>query len=275
MKTILFSTDLSPHSNNALKYAVKLAQQTKSRLVIFHSSYTPENIPKEEYDKIVKETTLYRKEALETKTKEYYKSEGINLPENVLFDVLNEKSVVDNIIHAGEIHKAELIVVGTHGLSALKKIFVGSTTSGLIEHSKLPVLAIPENYSFKEVNKLVLASNINNLDLELKSIESFSKELNYSIEVLFIDAFEQEKEKEFDFNRVVKNLNKTNITFVCKAVKLNKSIPEHIVDYINKKPNSMLVMFPENKNFIEKLLIKSRTEEVALIINKPFLSIRN
>jgi len=43
---------------------------------------------------------------------------------------------------AANLH-ADIIVIGTHGLSGIKKMFFGSTTDAILRRSKVPVLAIP------------------------------------------------------------------------------------------------------------------------------------
>jgi universal stress protein A len=40
-------------------------------------------------------------------------------------------------------HRANLIVMGSHGLSGLSKLMMGSTTERVLREAKVPVLAIP------------------------------------------------------------------------------------------------------------------------------------
>ncbi len=47
------------------------------------------------------------------------------------------------IIHSSVAHKADLIVVGSRGLSAIKRVLFGSTSSYVIHHSHVPVTVVP------------------------------------------------------------------------------------------------------------------------------------
>jgi nucleotide-binding universal stress UspA family protein len=49
----------------------------------------------------------------------------------------------DQILKAAERLRADLIVLGTHGLTGLESLFLGSTTLGVLQHTKVPVLAVP------------------------------------------------------------------------------------------------------------------------------------
>jgi nucleotide-binding universal stress UspA family protein len=47
------------------------------------------------------------------------------------------------IIELGELAKAELIVMGTHGFGGVRKAFFGSTTERVLRRTPVPVLAVP------------------------------------------------------------------------------------------------------------------------------------
>jgi nucleotide-binding universal stress UspA family protein len=47
------------------------------------------------------------------------------------------------LLHVAEHVGADVVVVGTHGLTGLKKVFFGSTTEAILRRSDVPVLAVP------------------------------------------------------------------------------------------------------------------------------------
>lgn len=274
MKTILFSTDLSKHANNALKYAIQLSKQTSSQLVVFHSSYIPEMVQKEEYDKIVSGATLFKQEALEDLVTKLCEEDAIDLPPNIVYEVKNEESIAGCIIEAAKKHHAELIVVGTHGITALKKVVFGSITAKLLLKSKVPVLAIPQGFTFEKIRKIVYASDMKHLKNELELLTPIATSLGAMIDVLYLDYWEKGKEKEDEFNETVKDNKNTTIHFIKKEVTIDKTLVEHIIDYTNKQSNAMVSMFPADRGFFDKLFFQSNTENMAFHINRPILSIR-
>lgn len=47
------------------------------------------------------------------------------------------------IAATADTHRCDLIVMGTHGLSGLRKLFLGSTTEHVLRRTRVPVLAVP------------------------------------------------------------------------------------------------------------------------------------
>ncbi len=55
-------------------------------------------------------------------------------------DLLEAPSVVEAIVNYAETQRADLIVVGTRGMTGFKKLILGSVSAGLISHAHCPVL---------------------------------------------------------------------------------------------------------------------------------------
>jgi nucleotide-binding universal stress UspA family protein len=274
MKTILFPTDFSIHADNALIYAIKLAEKTNSNLVVFYSTYIPETFPKKDYNKIVEKDEIYKQTMLESLVAELCKKHKLQTPENIIYDAKNASSVVDNILTIAKKYRADMIIVGTHGITGLKKVLFGSTTSGLILKSKIPVLAIPQGYSYAEIQSIVYASDMNDLSKELSTLTPIANAIGAKIEILFLDYWNSGKDKELQFEKVIKKLKLNNTSFIKKRVTIEKTMAQHIKNYMRKHDNSILAMFPEEANFFEKIFFKSITEKISVKLHKPLLSIK-
>lgn len=57
--------------------------------------------------------------------------------------LLIQGATVDAIVEQAKEFQADLIVMGTHGRSALFDVFVGSVSQGVIRKSDVPVLLVP------------------------------------------------------------------------------------------------------------------------------------
>lgn len=55
-------------------------------------------------------------------------------------ELIEAPSVVEAIVSYAENQKADLIVVGTRGMTGFKKLILGSVSSGLISHAHCPVM---------------------------------------------------------------------------------------------------------------------------------------
>jgi nucleotide-binding universal stress UspA family protein len=54
---------------------------------------------------------------------------------------------VEALLAAAKEHKAEMIVVGSHGEGAVSAAFLGSTALKLLHHSDIPVLVVPRHHT--------------------------------------------------------------------------------------------------------------------------------
>ena len=60
---------------------------------------------------------------------------------NVTTRVL-EGYVIDAILDYANHHHIDLIVIGARGLSRAERLFIGSTSEGVLHHAKVPVLVV-------------------------------------------------------------------------------------------------------------------------------------
>ena len=59
--------------------------------------------------------------------------------------VLVEENAADGLLSTARQHRADMIVVGTHGESPIRGALLGSTTYKLVHNTTKPVLVVPAN----------------------------------------------------------------------------------------------------------------------------------
>jgi len=143
MKTILAPIDFSSASNAVIKVALALARAHDARLVLLHIVQPPVLIS--EYGAIM--TNIQEIVAISERTsaKELAKRErSLKRSAGIPVEVLQATGApVASIIAQAKQVKADYIVVGSHGHSALYDLFAGSTASGLIRRAPCPVVVVP------------------------------------------------------------------------------------------------------------------------------------
>jgi nucleotide-binding universal stress UspA family protein len=167
MKTILVPIDFSEHSEYALEAAAHLAKQHNARLVALHMMGLSQAVLTKDDSQEVFEAMYYMKLAdkrfQEFLDRDYL--EGIDVQTTVqnykLFHELDEVASEFN---------ADLIVMGSHGSSGLREVFVGSNTEKVVRTSEIPVLVIKSRLSKSAIKKVVFANNFSN-----EGISSFLK----------------------------------------------------------------------------------------------------
>jgi nucleotide-binding universal stress UspA family protein len=67
----------------------------------------------------------------------------------------NGSSVWQMILGVADEIDAELIVIGTHGATAVQSLLLGSVSNALVHHSKRPVLVVPAEARFEPGTRIV------------------------------------------------------------------------------------------------------------------------
>lgn len=196
MKKIFFPTDFSENAENALNYAVEMAQLLNAKLMLLHAYELP-------YSTRTMSTsllTLMRKEA-EKQLKKCVDQLAEKAPSLEVETILREGNTVRAIIEVSEQKEADFIIMGTKGASGLKEMFVGSQTASVMQRASIPVLVIPEDAHFRPIDKLVYASDMLDKN-ELRAIErlkSFAQSMKAKILVLHVKNLEIKPEVSLDY----------------------------------------------------------------------------
>jgi nucleotide-binding universal stress UspA family protein len=147
IKKILAPIDGSETARNALKYAVDLARQTESSIILLsvidRSHYfgaptvpslsTPTHLLENLEDYLGQHAEAYVAEA-----EELSRTKGVESRK-----IISAGHPVEEILKAAEDSKVDLIVMGSRGRSAVRAALVGSVTIGLIHsETKFPVLVV-------------------------------------------------------------------------------------------------------------------------------------
>jgi nucleotide-binding universal stress UspA family protein len=276
MKTIFVSTDFSATGNNAIRFAIHYAKAIKGKLVVFHSTHLPPFKPtlnEAEYLKLEKHTEEKQLKRLDQIVSKIYRDQGIKRDNRkVSIVVKNSVFAMEAIVSAGEAYQADLIIVGTHGATGLK--LFGSTTSELIFKAGAPVLAIPPRYRFKKINTMVYATDFRNTVSELLCIVPLAMALNATVEVLHLDFGISSTTPILETKDLVKQVKYKKIKVIVQKNKQGHTVSEQIVRHLKKNKSEVLVMFPEERSLLDKLFVRSRTEELVYDTKIPLLTIQ-
>lgn len=167
MKTILVPIDFSDHSEYALEVAAKLAKDHNASIVALHMMGLSQAVLTKDDSQEVFEAMYYMKLA-DKRFTEFLDRDYLNGIE-VETTVQNYKLFHELDDVAREFH-ADLIVMGSHGSSGLREVFVGSNTEKVVRTSTVPVLVVKNRMTTDAIKKVVFANNF-----DLDNISSFKK----------------------------------------------------------------------------------------------------
>ena len=264
MKKILVTTDFSDKSKAGLLFAIQLAAQNKYDLTFFHVYHilTPTAWNFVQIEKYEKEQVEIIQDKLNVFVEEIYRS--------LLLSKSNKKCVIKSAVfpqsvimeYAAE-NKFDFICISTRGAGKLER-FLGTNTANLINHSDVPVIAVPYNYKKSKITSILYASDLTNFEKEIKSVVAFAKPLKSTIELLhFTSPLETIIDPKV-IEIAVKKLSKFEVKLNIKNTDFVKSMVANIETAIKKTKPSIVIMFTEqNRSLFQKIFLSSKSAEYS------------
>ena len=273
MKTILVPTDFSKNAENALRYAINLANKMQAKIILLHSfhidytnAYIPVNIIEKEVQEVKAQSNAHLK-LLYDKVSHHSK--------HPIECISSQNLLVDEILSIVEEKNIDLIVMGTQGAGEkLSREVFGTNSSRVIEKAKCPVIAVPENAGHDNIKTIAYATEYIDSDITcLQGVVDIAKLFEAEIQVLHVSLYyEDESERKLmeDFKtKVHKNIVYENISF---KILIGSNIEQRIEGYLEEdKKVDLLVMSAHHRNLVDKLFGKSITKVMALYLKVPLM----
>ena len=150
-RPILLATDGSPSAGEAQRHAFDLAKLTGAPLLVVsvsHATLPAVGYSAYGYSEIVTELTHaehQRIDALLAATTDAAAAEGIDCT-----TVVADGAIVEEICRVAAERDAQLVVVGSHGWGAARRLLSGSVSTGLVHSAPCPVLVVRPSESAQQ-----------------------------------------------------------------------------------------------------------------------------
>ena len=204
---IILSTDFTDENKVLLPYAIDFLKDAGGEIIIFHaymdnvfigSNSYPGNMDADNYFTTEILVELERNSQLNMKEKTQYlvdliKEEGAD---NITVrPVLVSGDPEEELIELSKKEKPDLILMGTRGRGG-KRFLEGSLVKSVMTKCDVPMLFIPEGYSWRESKEVVYATDFSEYDiLTLERIFNILKPYKPHIHVIhFVEDSENPKE---------------------------------------------------------------------------------
>lgn len=276
MKTIVYATDFSENSRNALAFAYQLSRKAAAQLVVLHIYDTPTilnsppNTPTfQELDKSIKANNIKLLE------KFYTKNLGEEpMQNNIRFEARFDSSALKGIIAFTEEINPDLLVLGTKGASKLHEILMGSTAMGLIKKVTCPVLTVPYNVKYQPLTSLVFATDFEDGDvIIIKKLTEIAAMFNAIVTIVHVTT-----EKEYAGNEKMEWF-KEQIVIGVKYPKLkfellvSNDVYERLNSYLMENDIDLIAMFERKRESIFKdWFHKDLVKQIEFHVKVPLLS---
>ncbi len=154
IKSILIATDFSDSSESALALGISIAKRHKADIVLLHvvdrfAYLEPTEVFLPEI-RLTPDLNLM----IEDRVKEFSKNISKKTRLAVKGVVLDGQPSERICRFAYEEHTS-LIIIGTHGTSGIRKLFMGSDAYRIVKNAPCPVLTVPGKWSKKDFKKVL------------------------------------------------------------------------------------------------------------------------
>jgi nucleotide-binding universal stress UspA family protein len=272
MKKILVTSDFSSNSKAGMRFAIQMASQQECELTFFHSYYImkPTSWGEKTFTSYENHEATKIKTKLEKFVATVYKSMGV-VPGKINHVVSSSFITDGNIMKFAKDKAFDFICLSRRGGGKLKKIF-GTNTSNLILQSEVPVFAVPNTYRHTKIKSVLYATDLSDLEKEMKRVVEFANPLGAEIELLHLNY-----PSDIIFNakvieNIIRKFPKSHIKYSLETINLLFNLVVNLQAVIKKHKPSVLVMFTDqNQGFFQKLFLSSSTAEYSLNSSVPLL----
>lgn len=269
--TILVPTDLSVNSKAGIRFALQLAQQSKSSLVFYHclQLMKPTRWSEATYNAYVKKEEEGARKLLDKLVRSALQSPGRRGKFECV--VQHSTDVRQAIINYALQIKATAICMSTRGAGRLKKI-MGTHASGIVRASPIPVFVIPMNYRATPISHILYASDLNAIGAELKEVKKFSGKLKAKVTVYHYDYLADVEQAKKKLEKMADRYRRPDIDFKFQKFNTDKSLGQHLNADMRRSKASLAVLFTDQKRgWFDKLFLSSRAADAVFDSKVPLL----
>jgi nucleotide-binding universal stress UspA family protein len=274
MKHILVPTDFSSCAGAAADAAITISQKSHSDILFLHYMSIPTSWLQLDsgHDKIYPDITQEVNEATENLKALVARAKDKGV-ESDFFLAFNEST--SNISRYIQEQVIDMVIMGSHGASGVRELFIGSNAQRIVRQSPVPVLIIKNEMSHIENVGLTFVS-----DFEAESIKPFEQLLNvaevleakvnlvyFNTPAYFVDTWEIEQRMEsFEF-MAGKQLGSIDIinTYVFE---------DGLVRYTEEQENPIIAMATHGRHGVSRVFYGSVTEKAVNHLSVPVLSMK-
>lgn len=151
IETIMVPVDFSENALLAVDYAIKLGKRFGSRILLVHVYHFPVELLTDwsaygtlgGSGELLEALRKEREEQMAALAREKSAS-GLQIDARVL-----EGTPFSELVKAARNESADLLIMGTRGLTGIKHVLIGSTAEKVVRKAPCPVLVLkPENFEF-------------------------------------------------------------------------------------------------------------------------------
>ncbi|GAA4272856.1 universal stress protein [Aquimarina gracilis] len=278
-KKILLPTDFSQNAWNAIEYATELYKNETCDFYILNafnaSGYALESMMVPEPGEKLYEEAKEKSEQGLSKILERLSFRN-DEREHKFFMVSQFNGLLDAIKDIVDKQDIEMIIMGTKGSSNAVDVIFGSNTVMVMEKSRnCPVMAIPEDATYKDLEEIVFPTDykMNFKRRELQNIIEVAKMSKAAIRVLYAsDGDPLSEEQENNQNLLKEYFEGLTYTFHTLT---NLDAPSAVRCFVESRESDMIAFFNRKHSFFGSIFSKPMVKSLGRYAKVPVLAIHD
>jgi nucleotide-binding universal stress UspA family protein len=262
MKNILVPVGSNDNALNTLQYAIEFAHEFDAKIYLVHIYSSPK----------ISGGLLNVDQIMERDSKEILKNHLSKVDKKnveIVTSTLKGYSVIDTLKQLNKLLKIDLIIASSKNDGADKTVFLGKITGNIIKDTKVPVLIIPANVSFKPIKKILMTiksgsiKSVSTLDLLIKIKLKFSSTINLlQVKTPKLDAKDLE-------------LNETLQSHINKLIPTkNATVFQGVLEFLREENPDMICVIRRKRGFFKKLWEEDRIKKIDFDSTIPLLVLK-
>lgn len=273
MKKILIPTDFSDHAEHALKVAAQIARKNNGEIILLHML----ELPNQSSDAVgsgadIPEIMFFKNAAI-SKLEDLMDADylqGLKVSEIVQFEL-----AFDGILKISRKNDIDLIVMGSHGASGFKEMFIGSNAEKVVRNADVPVLIIKKEQGDFRVNNFVFASDFSDeIKAPFRKVVDFANNFGAKVHLVMVNTpnnFKTSAQSEAIMARFTAGMDTENLSI---HIYNDTNVEKGILNFSSSINADLIGMCTHGRKGLAHFLNGSISEDLVNHATRPVVTFR-
>jgi nucleotide-binding universal stress UspA family protein len=174
---------------------------------------------------------------------------------------------------AAEKYSADIILMGTHGISGLKELFIGSVSEKVVQHASRPVLAVKSKRSLSPSNIIFASDFKEEAHRIFEFVKNFAAIFNATIHLLKVVDSDSESVKAKSREAIHAFAQRHSTASSAIAIVHASKVEEGIQQFVKQIDGDLIVIGTHGRNGLARFFNGSVSEELVNHADCPVLTV--
>lgn len=174
-----------------------------------------------------------------------------------------------------ERYKPSLLLMGTKGEDDLARSLFGTVTTKMVSEAPVPLLTVPERYSYTGLQRVLFASDFGAADAQaLAALQQLVEPMGASIHCVHVSSATSARKDQQKLEELRQQLEQTYTAANVKFILLedeDRDVANTLLEHIEAEQVQLLAVSTQERGFWSSLFHSSLTKELVLELSAPML----